>query len=236
MGMDNEHAHVTGRPWLCLDIETRALPDVEQYLPEAKPRKGTKDEAKIAAQIEAKLAALIAGAALDLDLCEIVAIGFTTDRMGSESDVHTRGWSSEAGMIVRFWQFVRVTQEAGGVLVGYNVLSFDLPALLRRSLYLGIPTPTLALDKYRHDGIIDLLAVLSHNGQQPMRSLNFYAKRFRILHDDSVSGAEIPALAAAGEWDQIAGHCRADVQTTAALAVRMGLICLPAPEPAAQVA
>ena len=132
-------------------------------------------------------------------------------------------------MLEWFWDFVG----PGVELVGYNCLSFDLPVLLRRSLYVGVPTPQLQIDKYRHDGIIDLLAVLSHNGQQPMRSLNFYAKRFRILHDDSVSGAEIPALAAAGEWDQIAAHCRADVQTTAALAARMGLIYQPAPEPAA---
>lgn len=205
------------------------MPDCGQYLTEPiEAPANYKDPQKIAAYIAEARQRQIEKAALDLDLCEIVAIGWglpvAEDSPGDCIYSQTRERTSEADMLSGFWLFVHAVQRDGGVIVGYNCLAFDLPVLLRRSLYLGVPAPSLQIDKYRHDGIIDLLAVLSHNGQQPMRSLGFYAKRFGLPHDDSVSGAEIPALAAAGQWDQIAAHCKADVQTTAALAARMGLI------------
>ena len=225
MGLNNERARVTGRPWLVFDIETAPMPDVEQYLPDAKPRKGTKDEAKIAAQIAEKRAALLAGAALDLDLCEIVAVAWKAGNPEHDG-CWTRADADEVTIVDRMCDLF---EEQRGAIVGFNVLAFDLPVFLRRCLYLNLIPPPIQVDKYRHDGVIDLADVLTYGGRMPWRSLGFYAKRFGIPHDDSIDGAQIPALAAAGEWDQIAAHVLADVQTTAALARRMGLIYQPEP-------
>jgi predicted PolB exonuclease-like 3'-5' exonuclease len=113
--------------------------------------------------------------------------------------------------------------------IGYNTLGFDLPVLLRRSLYLGVPHPHVSLDKYRTNHI-DLQMRLSYNGAIKFRPLSFYCKRFGIESDDETSGKDIGAFVAAGEWDKVAAHCRADVLKTTALAERMGLLKpIPAP-------
>lgn len=234
MGLNNENAHVTGRPWLVFDIETMPLQDCARYLTEPiEAPSNWKDAAKIAAYIEEARRKQLDKAALDLDLCEIAAIGIG---LPLESDAQTRQTTSEADILRGLWSFVRTIQRDGGVLVGFNCLSFDLPILLRRSLYLGVETPSIAVDKYRHDGVVDVMDILTFSGKVSMRSLGFYCKRFGIPHDDSVDGAQIPALVAAGAWDQVEAHVRADVAETMALAARIGLIHVPVQEPAAQVA
>ena len=220
MGLDNENvtaAMLAGKPWLCFDIETAPMPDCAQYLTDPiEAPANYKDPLKIAAWIEEKRQKQIADAALDLDLCEVVALG-TLGR--GYSVTMTRREYAEADILRCFWDLA-----AGPLLIGFNCLSFDLPILLRRSLYLGIPTPQIAIDKYRHEGVIDVADVLTFSGKMTWRSLSFYARRFGIPHDDSVKGEDIGRLVVAGEWDTVAAHVRTDVETTAALAQRIGLI------------
>ena len=61
------------------DIETAALADVGAYLPPATPRANLKDPVKIEADIREKTAAQLARAALDPDLCRVVAAGWDCD-------------------------------------------------------------------------------------------------------------------------------------------------------------
>lgn len=226
MGYDNEYAmNPLGRPWLAFDIETCPMPDCAQYLTDPiEAPSNYKDPAKIAAYVVEKRAKQIEDAGLDLDLCEIVAIAV---RFADRAFVQTRETTSEAEMVDGFWRFVRSVQRDGGVLVGFNCLSFDLPILLRRSLYLEVPPAPVALDKYRHDGVIDVAHELTFGGRMTWRSLAFYCKRFGIAFDDSVAGEQIAQLVASGRWDAIAAHCEADVAATAALAQRIGLIHQP---------
>jgi len=229
MGMDNENARIVGRPWMTFDIETMPLSGVAEYLTEPieAPGNYTKPDA-IAAYVEKARKKQIEKAALDLDLCEVAAIGWTMDEVPAYTQ--SRGTTSEAEMLDGFWRFVRSIQREGGVIVGFNCLQFDLPILLRRSLYLGIDAPKVQIDKYRHDGVIDVADVLTMGGKTTWRSLGFYARRFGIPHDDSVKGEDVPALVVAGNWEAVAGHCRADVATTTALAQRIGLIASPVAE------
>ncbi len=63
------------------DIETAPLVDADVYLPTPKPRANLKDPAKIEADLAAKAAAALDKAALDPDLCRIVAAGWECDGM-----------------------------------------------------------------------------------------------------------------------------------------------------------
>lgn len=225
MGLSTDPLVVTGRPWLVADIETCPMPSCGEYLTDPiEAPANYKDPAKIAAFISDKRAKQIADAALDLDLCEIVAIGIG---FHDETYAQTRATSSEAEMLRGLWSFVETVRREQGVVVGFNCLTFDLPILLRRSLYLGIPTPPLSVDRYRHDGVIDVADVLTFGGRMTWRSLAFYAKRFGIAHDDSVKGEQIPQLVADGNWAAIEAHVRSDVETTRALALRIGVIQQP---------
>ena len=62
-----------------------------------------------------------------------------------------------------------------------------------------------------------------------MRSLAFYAKRFGVAVPDALTGAMMAQAVAEGRWEAIRAHVSADVQQTAAIAQRLGLMRVPEP-------
>lgn len=215
-------------PWMAFDVETAPMPGCADYLTDPiEAPANYKDPLKIAAYIENARQKQIDDAGLDLDLCEVVAIA---------GQFHDTGWCqtletwTEGDMLDGFWRFVRTIQREGGNLVGFGCLTFDLPVLLRRSLYLGIDTPSISIDRFRHDGVIDVLDVLSFGRKDFMRSLAFYARRFNLdVPADPHCGADIAGLVAAKEWAAVEAHCKADAWSTAQLAARIGLVSQPQP-------
>ncbi len=199
------------------DIETAALADAADYVVPPKPRANLKDPAKIQLDLAEKTAAQLERAALDPDLCRVVAVGWDCD--GRMESAVCEDAAQERLLLDRFWQRTR-----GATLVGFNCLGFDLPVLLRRSLYLGVPAPQFALNKYRPGSVVDLMQRLAYQGTLTYRSLAFYCKRFGLDVPDAVTGADIGALVDAGAWRQVHDHVRADVAKTTALARRVGIL------------
>lgn len=204
-----------------VDIETAPLPNAADFLDfsDISAPANYKDEAKIAAYCESKRQEAINRAALDLDLCRIVAIGWNIEDIDEVPVAVCADDECEQEALRAFWDDLdeRTT-------VGFNQIGFDLPILLRRSLYLDVPAPILNLDKYRSNHV-DLQQRLSLNGTKPYRSLNWYAKRFTLdVPADDTAGKDIGQLVAEGQWDAVAAHCRADVLKTKALAKRLGLL------------
>lgn len=215
MGLDNRNARR-----LVFDIETAPIPNAAEYVEEPSAPANYKDPEKIAAYIADAKANAIGKCALDPDLARIVAIGWRLEFEGDVRVALCQTIGQEYDALQRFWNDVR---EYVG-LVGFHCLSFDLPVLLRRSLYLNVAAPDIALDKYRHPRVTDLQQVLSFNGTHKYHSLAFYAKRFGFDTDvpDAIDGASIPALVEAGDWDAVKAHVTADVTRTAMLAARLG--------------
>jgi hypothetical protein len=211
MGLNNENARR-----LVFDIETAPIADAAEFLEPAEAPANYKDPAKIAAYIDEKNAENLGRCALDIDLCRVVAIGLRAED-GDASAVLTPTVDEERSALALFWHDASTAH-----LVGFNCLAFDLPVLMRRSQYLGIAIPSIAIDKYRHPSVTDLQMVLSFNGAVKLRGLSFYAKRFGIPCEDTLTGAEIPAAVVESRWDDVRAHVMADVQKTAALAQRLG--------------
>lgn len=208
-----------GAARVLLDIETVAIPNALDFLDQPNAPRNYKDPEKIRAYREEALLEEVGKAALDLDLCAVVAIGWQHEHE-LEPTVITRGDFTEEQLLVRAWLAI-----AERVTVGKNTLGFDLPVLLRRSLYLGIQAPPLILDKYRTPHI-DLQQRLSFNGAFKYRSLDFYCRRFGISVPgpvDAISGKDIADCVSREDWATIATHCGSDVRKTGALAERMGL-------------
>lgn len=214
MGYEDEQAER-----IVIDIETISAPDAAEYLKleEIEAPSNYKDPIKIADYIGQKRRERIEKAGLEADLCEVVAVGWLRDTYGVAT-AYTRQDVSEREMLEALWSVVgfRAT-------IGFNTLGFDLPVLIRRSQLLGIAHPTLDLGKYRSPHI-DLMEKLNMQGRLATRSLAFYCRRFSIPSTDQTSGADIAQMVAAGNWNGVEAHCRADVEKTAALARRLGYL------------
>jgi hypothetical protein len=209
---------------IVFDCEAIAIDDAGNYIEPISPPSNYKDPEKIAAYCEQAQRDALAKAALDIDLGRIVALGSSH----GSSDVIValaRDEQDEADILRAFWARVTASNTYNRpTLIGFNCLGYDLPLMLRRSLYLGVQAPRFQMGKYRHDGIEDLMLSLSFDGAVKYRGLSFYCRRFGLDVPDETSGAQIAALHAAGDWDGIANHCRCDVLKTAALARRVGVL------------
>ena len=212
MGLDNENA-----ARLVFDIETAPLPEAAEYLEPVEAPSHYKDPLKIEAYKVEKQAEHLERCGLDVDLCRVVAIG-----LWSEDQPEPTAWtvfsvSEERDLLIAFWR--TSTQRH---LVGFNCLNFDLPVLLRRSLYLDVPTPRIGIDRFKHPDVTDLMQELSFNGKLTMRSLSFYCKRFGFDVPDHMVGAGIAQAVEEGRWADIEAHVKADVQKTSLLAAKLG--------------
>lgn len=199
------------------DIETVASPEVASILDPVKAPAHYKDPFKIKMYEIDKLSERIATASLEPDLCEVVAVG--CDVGYGEPEAMTRADMDEKELLEFFWERV-----GNRPVVGFNILAFDLPVIIRRSQLLNIPCPVMNLDRYRTPHV-DLLQRLSFNGAITYRSLKFYTRRFALdVPDDPYVGADMARLVAEGDWEAIRAHVLTDVAATKALAMRLGFL------------
>lgn len=172
---------------IIFDIETESHTDVRKYV-KAKAPANYKDPAKIAEFVAAKTREEIERAALDPDLCTVRAIGilpvspvnldqtFIPDPVIMVAGV---GWTEQA-LITAFWDMLWSHR---GECIGYNILGFDFPVLLHRSMELGIKAVSphsQALDfrRYQTFPIRDLYGILFN--WQPGRGLKWVCERYGI--------------------------------------------------------
>src|SRR6185369_11577818 len=146
---------------LIIDVETVAIDDVATYLEPVSAPSNYKDEAKIAAYIAEETKRQTDKAALDIDLARIVAIGYYIEFPDQSVDGNVllcKDETQEMTNLGKLWDtFWKVYVPGGTVAVTFNGLAYDLPLLLRRSLYLGVTAPKLQLDRFRHPDAIDLM-------------------------------------------------------------------------------
>jgi hypothetical protein len=213
---------------LIIDVETVAIDDVATYLEPVSAPSNYKDEAKIAAYIAEETKRQTDKAALDIDLARIVAIGYrlVEKGVGDLGQVWLcRDETEEMTTLGKLWDtFWKVYIPGHTVAITFNGLGYDLPLLLRRSLYLEVTAPKLQLDRYKHIDAIDLMQILCMDGRLKMHGLQFYANRFKIPVEQDITGADIGKAVADGDWSAVERHCSADVQTTYLLAKRMGVL------------
>lgn len=208
---------------IILDLETVAINGARALLEPVSAPANYKDPDKIAAYIADAQKAQIDKAALYPWTARVVALGWIDDT-GADTVVLCADEYAEAAALTRLASAVwRDDDRFVRPIVGFNHRVFDLPVILARSLLLGVRFPALNLDRYRTPHT-DLLEKLTWYGAIPSRSLKWYARRFGIPVDDAVSGADIAALVAAGDWPAIEAHNRSDLRLTQALAERLGVV------------
>lgn len=203
---------------LVFDVETTTDPAAIPLLPPCEAPGNYRDPDKIAAAIAERTAERNAKLALDPDCCRIVCLGYTYAD-GAMVITACNTAESERTALSDFWA---AWGAVGAQAVGYNCVAFDLPVLIQRSRLLSVPYPRITLRKYGSPDCYDLMLELSHNGLTGYKSLAFWCRRFGLdVPEDATSGKDIAALVAAGAWDVIEAHCRADITKTWMLAQRI---------------
>jgi hypothetical protein len=207
------------KPILFFDIETRARPDAVALLPAPQAPPNYKDPQKIADYIAEKRAAQLRDAALDPDTGEIIAIAvkFTGEEPAA---VFAQPEFSEKMILNSFWS---CAAEVEGRLAGYNILGFDLPFILRRSMALNVPPSIpLRLNRYQTEPITDLYGLLY--GWQPGKGLKTVARLYGLGEPlGDLDGGDVAAMDTA----TLAAYATRDVDLCVALYQRMAGVYFP---------
>ena len=217
--------------YLVLDLETVAIPNAADFLPigDIKPDGRLKDPAKIEADIKQQQQDLIGKAALDMDLARVCAVGFMEVGQDLTPVVKVSATDGqEAGDIASIGLHLDPFSRDFVTLVTFNGHKFDLPLLMRRAKYLGVPFPKINLDRYKSPHI-DLYEELTMRGAIKAHGLRWYMRRLGwtdLIDADPFKdgGSDVAQACAEGSWDDIAAHCRVDVTATLRLAQWLGLV------------
>ncbi len=206
---------------IILDVEATAIDGAAAFIEEPMAPANYKDPKTIATYIEKAKAEQLDKCALDIDLARIVAIGVQGSEYAEPVIYPCQSEREEKAALEALWSIVQPYPFPR--LIGWNILAYDLPLLLRRSFYLGVSAPPIQMGKYRHPDIVDLMLTWNFDGLVRTRSLAFVCKRLGIVVPDGINGAEVPGAIAAGRWEDVIAHARADVERMARIAERLGL-------------
>lgn len=199
------------QPRVFFDIETTGDMDAVALLPEPTAPTNYKDEQKIAEYVVKKRAKQVEKAALDPDTGNVVAVSYGVQ--DSVIETFTRFKYGEQVMITAMWNALKATKGAG---VGYNILRFDLPFLLRRSMALGIKPKfefKLDLRRYQVEPMTDLMQILAGWDTDKVRSLKWFATRYDIPRTTEFDGSMVDDL----NEEELEEYVADDVRTTMGL-------------------
>jgi predicted PolB exonuclease-like 3'-5' exonuclease len=147
---------------LFFDIETIPHENAKYFIPRATAPSNYKDPEKIARFEEAKTAETLEKAALDPDFARIVAIGYVLHVGESEDikpvDIQVLTAVSPKNERTVLREFFAEADNAN-TLIGWNIMEFDLPMMLRRAFALRVRPSRWSIytpRKYTYDPVLDL--------------------------------------------------------------------------------
>lgn len=185
---------VTLAPPIFFDIETVANPKAVKMLPEPTPPKNLKDPDKIKIKIKELKESQVTKAALDPDTALVKAIGWRWGVNGEDViRVIKPTKKNEMGLISSFWSALK---ESRGLSVGYNIIGFDFPVLLRRSMELGLkPNIFPNLSPYQVEPTTDLMYIMYGKPVPKGKTQKWMAYRYGIDQDfDDRSGGDVSKM------------------------------------------
>lgn len=204
---------------LVTDVETAYDPAALPLLPAVEAAGNLKDPGKILASIAERAEKQHETMPLIPAYCRIVAIGYTLPDDSILVDL-CKGEASEREALFACWRRWAVV---GQRPVFFNA-AFDIPVLVTRSIVLGVPYPRISVRKYGSPDYDDLMLDLSFGETVDYKSLAFWCARLKLdVPEDASTGKDVAGFVAAGDWDAVEAHCRADVAKTLALAYYLGV-------------
>jgi DNA polymerase elongation subunit (family B) len=154
--------------------------------------------------------------ALRPEFGHVICIGMGHDGRG-RGELETKGLTArvvedEPRILEAFWEVTRSARDWR--FVTYNGLAFDLPYLIRRSIYAGVPPSTgLPLRPYAPDSHFDVMRVLSNWERADAVRLDVVAELLGLRKwPPGMEGSQVLGLWRAGRVDEIEAYCLGDVR------------------------
>lgn len=145
----------------------------------------------------------------------IICIGCGHDGKGgfSKKALMRESVAREREILEEFWEIAK-GEHRDWCYVTFNGLSFDLPYILKRSLYLGVPpTTTLPLRRYAPGEHFDVMQVLANWDRRDAIRLDVVAELFGMeKRPKGIDGSEVYRLWTEGRRAEIEEYCLNDVQ------------------------
>lgn len=137
----------------------------------------------------------------------------------------------EARTLRAFWKLLTSFRVNRDLIIGHNILEFDLPFLYKRSRILQVkPAVSLNFARYRSQPIYDTMKEWSHWAWEPGRKLQSLAQLLNIgfTKANNMDGSRIYDAFNAGLHTEVAEYCIRDVELMRAVYYRMNFLDAPA--------
>ena len=237
---------VAAAEWLALDIETGDAPEeaVAVALETWTPPANVKDPVKLEARRAEAIQKARERAAL-LDASPVLCIAAQTERErisfnGMNNEAYSiEDWTvvpcgDERGMLIAFRAWADRSADAGTLLVGHNLRSFDLPKLRARYVHYRLRLPKVLTPKLRDEDwneTVDTMTLykafsMEHRDERYI-ALDTVAAGLGIPRPkEIISGADVPRLHHEGQHHAVLTYCCVDT-LTATRAFQLMTSCAP---------
>lgn len=164
--------------------------------------------------------------ACDAALGRILCIGYSEqNETGTIISHGCFGWREatqdfepdEKMILAEFWQFIRSFNLNGDIIIGHNILDFDLPFIMQRSFTCGVrPTVDFFFSKYRRAPIFDTMRVWDcwKWGNSTSLKKLAYALGLECPKAGGITGENIYDAYLEGRFEEIYRYCMRDVKVT----------------------
>ena len=164
--------------------------------------------------------------ACDANLGRILCIGYSEqDETGALIKQGCFGYREETKdfetdeqiILAEFWAFLRGFNTHRDLIIGHNILDFDLPFIVQRSIITNVrPTVDFYFGKYKNAPIFDTMRVWDcwKWGDKTSLKKLAYALGLECPKADSIDGSKIYDAFLAGRFEEIYKYCMRDVVTT----------------------
>ena len=184
------------------DLEAVARNDLpKEALPQFKPPSNIKDKKKIEEREAKFYEDLPKKMATDPFYARIVCGCFYV------GDTYYASINDERQFLNDFWEEII---KSSGLVGGFNIVGYDLPLILVRSVQLGINSTLSLLPVTQYNkNIIDVMYKLCGNNLSNAKSLDTYSQIFNIGQKIG-EASDVPKLVEQERWVELEDYCRRD--------------------------
>lgn len=188
------------------DLESIPHPDIPDHLrPQCKTGNTTDPEKLAKKRQKYAESGQIKEMSLNPAMNMIVALEMWTTR--TNGFIPTPAIGDERGLLENFWREAEKTQ----LFVGFNILNFDLPTILFRSMMHRINRPRdISLKRYSTKPVFDEMQMLCGWDVKKAKNCDWYLKRFNLT-SKIADGSQVYGMWQRQEFDQIKKYCIQDV-------------------------